>query len=242
MNDNENKTPDAASYPDDNPKTLTGVTKAPLHLVPPVSIQAEAEAFADGANKYGPYNWREKTVSASIYVAAAKRHIDAWWDGEEVSRDAQVLHLGHAKACLSILIDAMSIGKLNDDRPPKGAAADWQQEYADKNKKEPNGAEQQITDAKEVGILSPGRRWRDRRTRVADAIAESAKLAEPFHPVEHRRLSDLQEDLRSGYAAKFIYGDNDGEVYYTADGGVERYDIEGHRLDSPPVEGRVQSQ
>lgn len=123
-------------YPDDNPKTAIGVTKVPLHLVPPVAIHHTAMAFADGAKKYGPYNWREKTVSSSVYVGAAKRHLDAFWDGEDLSRDALVHHLGHVMACCAIMLDAMSIGKLNDDRPPKGAAADLQADYG-KDKQEP---------------------------------------------------------------------------------------------------------
>lgn len=121
-------------YPDDNPKTTIGVSKVPLHLVPPVAGHYTALAFADGAKKYGPYNWREKKVSTSVYIAAMKRHIDAFWDGEDVSADANVHHLGHVMACCAILLDGMSIGMLNDDRPPKGAAARLQEEYANKDK------------------------------------------------------------------------------------------------------------
>lgn len=124
----------AEGYPDNNPKTLLGVQKVPMHLVPPSAKIALAEAFADGAKKYGPYNWREKKVSASIYIAAAQRHMDAWWDGEELSKDALVHHINHAMACLAIIKDAMSIGMLNDDRPFKGAAAALQDSYADNKK------------------------------------------------------------------------------------------------------------
>lgn len=111
----------ATGYPDNNPKTVFGIKKVPLHLVPPISTAYEAMAFKDGAEKYGPYNWREKKVSASVYVAAAKRHLDAWWDGEELAPDSGLPHLAHAKACLAIIIDASSLGIFNDDRPPKGA-------------------------------------------------------------------------------------------------------------------------
>lgn len=123
-------------YPDNNPKTLLGITKVPLHLVPPSAKVALASAFADGAKKYGPYNWREKMVSASIYYAAAQRHMDSWWDGEELSKDALVHHLDHAMACLAIIKDAMSIGMLNDDRPPQGASTALQERYVEDNKKE----------------------------------------------------------------------------------------------------------
>lgn len=122
MNTNE-------AYPDNNPKTVLGVAKVPLHLVPPSAVHYLAMAFADGAKKYGPYNWRDKTVSSSVYIAAVLRHIDAWRDGEEESSDAKVHHLAHALACLAIILDAQTIGKLNDDRPTKGAASYLQSTY-----------------------------------------------------------------------------------------------------------------
>lgn len=71
----------------------------------------------NGTSKYGPYNWRDKAVKASIYVDACKRHIDAWFEGEETATDSKVHHLGHAIACLAIILDAQEIGNLVDDRP-----------------------------------------------------------------------------------------------------------------------------
>jgi len=118
------------SYPDDNPKTVIGATKVPLHLVPPSAIHFLALAFKDGAKKYGPYNWRDHTVSASVYFGAAKRHLDAWWDGETLSSDALVHHLAHTMACCAIVLDAMTVGKLNDDRPTPGAASSLQANFA----------------------------------------------------------------------------------------------------------------
>jgi hypothetical protein len=118
-----------AGYPDNNPKTAVGAKKVPLHLVPPSAAHYLALAFADGARKYGPYNWRDAKVSASVYYGAMRRHMDAWWDGEDMSRDALVHHLAHVMACCAILLDANSIGMLNDDRPTAGAAADLQHEF-----------------------------------------------------------------------------------------------------------------
>jgi len=123
------------ALPDNNPKSALGVKKVPLHLVPPSAAHYLATAFADGAAKYGPYNWREKDVSAAVYIAAMKRHIDDWWDGEDLSEDAKVEHLAHAMACAAIILDAASIGKLVDDRPAKGAASRLQKEYAQKTEK-----------------------------------------------------------------------------------------------------------
>lgn len=117
-------------YPDGNPKTQLGVMRVPLNLVPPSSKHFLAEALADGAKKYGPYNWRGENVSSSIYYAGAQRHMDAWWDGEELSHDAKVHHLAHAMANLAIILDAMTVGALNDDRPKAGASANLQLAYA----------------------------------------------------------------------------------------------------------------
>jgi hypothetical protein len=122
-----------SAYPDDNPKTRFGVQKPDPSLVPPVSILAEAMAFSDGAKKYGPYNWREKTVSSRVYIAAAMRHILQYLDGEDTDPKSGCHHLGHAKACLGIVLDAGAVGKLNDNRPTPGAASalidSWTQAY-----------------------------------------------------------------------------------------------------------------
>ncbi len=107
-----------AGYPDNNPKTSQGMKKPPLGYVPSTAILHEAMAFKDGAKKYGPANWREKGVSSSVYFHAALRHLYSWWEGEECAEDSGAHHLGHARACLAILLDAAAAGKLNDDRPP----------------------------------------------------------------------------------------------------------------------------
>lgn len=106
-----------------NPKDLIGSTKVDLALVPSAGIIACALAMTDGALKYDPYNWRElgKPVQARTYVSAALRHLHSWFDGEELSSDAGVHHLGHAMACCAILLDAMTCDQLVDNRPRKGA-------------------------------------------------------------------------------------------------------------------------
>jgi hypothetical protein len=84
-----------------------------------------ADAFADGAKKYGPANWREDPVSTSTYINAAYRHILAYFDGGETSaEDSGVHHLGHAAACLGIILDAEEQGTLVDDRPTRGKSPD----------------------------------------------------------------------------------------------------------------------
>jgi hypothetical protein len=108
-----------------NPKDLIGTKKPPLGLVPTAGIIHEAMAMKDGAAKYGPYNWREngKAVKYSVYHNAALRHIYAAFDGEECASDSGADHLGHARACLGIILDARECGMLIDDRPKPGSTA-----------------------------------------------------------------------------------------------------------------------
>lgn len=102
----------------------------PLHLVPPSAKHFLAQALADGARKYGPYNWRDASISVSVYRAAAERHWDAFWDGEDLAPDSQAHHIAHAMACCAVMLDAWSVGRLIDDRPSAGAAARLQAEFA----------------------------------------------------------------------------------------------------------------
>lgn len=101
-----------------NPKDLLGATKLPLHLVPATALAVASLAHLDGATKYGAWNWRVAGVRASIYLDAAHRHLARWTNGEQLDPDSGVHHLGHALACLNILIDAQAAGMLTDDRPP----------------------------------------------------------------------------------------------------------------------------
>jgi hypothetical protein len=105
----------------ENPKDRLGINKVPLHLIPESALIHEAMAMWQGGVKYGPYNWRGKRVVASIYVAAAKRHLALYWEGETFAKDG-VHHLGHVRACTGIILDADATGNLIDDRPPAGAA------------------------------------------------------------------------------------------------------------------------
>lgn len=99
-----------------NPKDTLGMKKVNTYLMPPLAVMYGAHAMMDGAVKYGPYNWRDKAVIASVYITAADRHIKLWQSKEEQADDSGVHHLGHAIACLAILIDAQAEKCLKDDR------------------------------------------------------------------------------------------------------------------------------
>lgn len=101
-----------------NPKDLIGQTKIPMSQVPPIAIAHEAAAMLDGTLKYGYRNYRGKKVRATVYIDACSRHLAAWQECEENAPDSGIHHLGHARACLGILLDAQANGTLLDDRVP----------------------------------------------------------------------------------------------------------------------------
>lgn len=119
-----------------NPKDLIGEKKPPLWLVPASATIYESKVFALGAKKYGPYNWREKKVRATVYLTAAMRHILSSLDGEDIDPESGQPHIAHARACTGILLDALATGNLVDDRPTKGVAAKLIAELTEKEKKD----------------------------------------------------------------------------------------------------------
>jgi hypothetical protein len=107
------------SYPDDNPKTALGEAKPKISDTPTVGIRELGRVHTMGSKKYGRFNWREHTVSSSVYYDAAWRHLSAWFEGEDTDPESGLPHLAHVMACMNILMDAEAHGKLNDNRPKK---------------------------------------------------------------------------------------------------------------------------
>lgn len=113
-----------------NPKDALASRKVALGLLPAAGKIHGALAMANGATKYGPYNWREKQVRATVYLDAIERHLLAYRDGEDLS-DAGINHLGHIIAGASILLDAIETGNAIDDRPADGVAAALLDEFTE---------------------------------------------------------------------------------------------------------------
>ncbi len=107
-----------------NPKDAIGLTKPALRLVPPALALHVSQAMADGAKKYGAYNWRKNAVRLTIYIEAALRHLYSLLDGEDCARDSGHMHAAHVAACMAIILDAYETGNLIDDRADDGCAAD----------------------------------------------------------------------------------------------------------------------
>lgn len=106
-----------------NPKDAAALTRVPMHLLPAVGTIYGAMACKDGADKYGPYNWRERSISLTQYVGAMQRHLSALLDGEDCASDSGLPHLAHVIATAAILLDAREAGALLDDRPKRSGKA-----------------------------------------------------------------------------------------------------------------------
>lgn len=104
-----------------NPKDALGVKKAALRFVPPALAILASDAMADGAAKYGAFNWRETDVRLTVYIEAIERHIAALKDGQDYAEDSGHSHLSHIAANIGIIADADVLGKLIDDRALPGA-------------------------------------------------------------------------------------------------------------------------
>lgn len=115
---------DSGETPPANPKKAFGDRKRAVHLVPPILVLETAPAMAEGAEKYGPFNWRQSPVEVMTYVGAIGRHLAAFADGEDVDPESTKgkTHLAGIAACVAILMDARALGNLIDNRPPRGPA------------------------------------------------------------------------------------------------------------------------
>lgn len=111
-----------------NPKDSVGIKKVSLHFVPPQVLMEIGLALHEGARKYGAYNYRVAGVRASVYYDALQRHLNAWWEGENIDRDSNLSHITKAIACLVVLRDSMMNENWVDDRPPRVKNQNWVQE------------------------------------------------------------------------------------------------------------------
>jgi len=114
--------------PSRNPKDVAGSAKPPLHLVPSSFTHQVAEVLRHGAAKYGEWNWRRKAPAMSAYRSACQRHLDAWFDGEDIDPESGLPHLAHAASTLAVILDAIANGSVIDDRPQRGASRDTSRE------------------------------------------------------------------------------------------------------------------
>ena len=96
--------------------------KPDLSLIPSVAEEAMARAMMYGTNKYGRYNYCNGHEAGKL-IASAKRHLSAWYNGEENDKESGVSHLGHAMCNIAMLLRQIELGTMKDDRylPEKAA-------------------------------------------------------------------------------------------------------------------------
>ena len=111
---------------DTNPKDAVGVRKAPVSTVPGTVIAELGLAMLEGARKYGRHNYRIAGVRASVYRDAVWRHMNKWWEGEDIDPDSGLSHITKAIASLTVLRDAMILENWVDDRPPTVDSKFWE--------------------------------------------------------------------------------------------------------------------
>jgi hypothetical protein len=99
-----------------DPKGEVGKAKPQLHLIPKVSLEAQAAALHHGKVKYGERNWVQTKVCTNTYIAAIMRHTSSIREGEDIDAESGISHLGHIMASCAILLDAAKAGTLVDDR------------------------------------------------------------------------------------------------------------------------------
>ena len=96
--------------------------KPRMDLVPPEMEEAVAQVLAFGASKYGERNWEHGMKWGRPY-AALKRHINAWWGGEDTDDETGMSHLWHAACCIAFLVSYEKRGIGTDDRNKLKVAA-----------------------------------------------------------------------------------------------------------------------
>ena len=73
-------------------------------LIPEHSLAAIVGVLEHGAAKYGVGNWSYVDNANERYYNAAMRHIQAWWEGEQLDQETNKPHLAHAACCLMFLL------------------------------------------------------------------------------------------------------------------------------------------
>lgn len=92
-----------------------------LHLIPTFFSEVLARVMEYGAitKEYGLHNWKQGMPHTRLYNAA-RRHLDAWLNGEDID-ESGLHHLWHAATCVLFLC---WMQKFRPDLDDRGDAAD----------------------------------------------------------------------------------------------------------------------
>lgn len=100
-----------------DPKRDAGMKKCPMHLLPPEFLEQTAWVLGEGVDEYGDWNWRwSDGIRYSTYIGAILRHFTAIMAGEDIDPKSGLPHIAKIAANCSIVIDAIKVDKMIDDR------------------------------------------------------------------------------------------------------------------------------
>lgn len=95
-----------------------GSKMARYDLLPPEALQAVAELYGKGAEKYAAHNWR-RGYDWSLSFAALQRHAWQFWNGEDFDSETGAPHMASVAFHALALITFMTEQAAFDDRPKK---------------------------------------------------------------------------------------------------------------------------
>lgn len=91
--------------------------KPKMDLLSAIAEEKVAEVLTHGAEKYSANNWRAGIQYSRVY-AATRRHLSAFWRGEDIDPESGLHHLAHAACELMFLLEYTSMpetySKLDD--------------------------------------------------------------------------------------------------------------------------------
>lgn len=83
-------------------------------LIPETAVGEIAEVYGFGSKKYADHNWR-KGYDWGLSYAALRRHIAAFWEGEDCDEESGLPHMAHAGwHCLTLLTFMREHPELDD--------------------------------------------------------------------------------------------------------------------------------
>ena len=92
--------------------------KPDLSLLPREFLDEVAKAMMHGEKKYGRYNYTNGLAWSRV-IAACLRHVTAFAAGEDNDSESGVSHLGHAGACILMLVVYFKRSIGTDNREKK---------------------------------------------------------------------------------------------------------------------------
>ena len=111
--------PEPEPTPAPDPKRQAAKCRVALNLLPAAALTHLATAMLEGSLKYGSESWASDGARASLYIAAAERHLLRWRCGQDCDPITGVHHLASVMASCAILLDSASRGNMDDDRRPQ---------------------------------------------------------------------------------------------------------------------------